>query len=229
MIMDPTPLHVRRVTLAGWINRHKQYGIAYLLAENGVLTGQLTGRVRLTGDERRRRAAKGRRPYYTLCGRDLGSRRVSVTGSPPTTDERFMAEAERRLTHAAYGFLAGHRVLSCERDGQGTEGFRRNVEGTGVRIGPMPGPAAPTANADAERFVRTSRAEYLDRLTLFGERRLRCPLDEFMAHSHGERNHRGLCNELIAPETLPAPPPRSVPRGVGRAVAALPPRGMSMG
>jgi hypothetical protein len=203
MIPNPTPWHVRRVALAGWINRHNQYGIAYLLAENRVLRGQLTGRVRLTGDERRRRAAKGRRPYYTPCGRDLGSRQVSVAGSPPTPDEQFMAVTARRLTDAADGFLAGHRVLSCERDGQGTEGFRRNVEGTGVRIGPMPVSAAPTANADAERFVRTSRAVYLDRLTLFGERRLRRPLDAFVAHSHGEWNHQGLGNELIAPETLP--------------------------
>jgi hypothetical protein len=117
-----------------------------------------------------------------------------------------MAEAARRLTDAADGFLAGHRVLSCERDGQGTEGLRHNVEGAGVRIGPPPIPV-PTANADAGRFVSTSREEYLDRLTLFGERRLRCPLDEFVAHSHGERNHQGLGNELIAPETLPAPGP----------------------
>jgi len=117
-----------------------------------------------------------------------------------------MAETARRLTDAADGFLAGPRVLRCERDGQGTEGLRHNVEGTGVRIGPTPIPA-PTATADGERFVRTSRAEYLDRLTLFGERRLRRPLDEFVAHSHRERNHRELGNELIAPETLPAPGP----------------------
>ena len=58
---------------------------------------------------------------------------------------------------------------------------------------------APNANAYAERFVRSIRAECLDRLILFGERRLLRALDEFVAHYHGERNHQGLGNELIAP------------------------------
>ena len=61
MIADPTPLQVLLVTLAGWINRHQQCVIEYLMAENRVLKGQLTGRVRLTDDERRCLAPKGRR------------------------------------------------------------------------------------------------------------------------------------------------------------------------
>ena len=38
---------------------------------------------------------------------------------------------------------------------------------------------------------------------LFGERRLLHARDEFVAHYHGERNHQGLGNELITPETRP--------------------------
>lgn len=68
---------------------------------------------------------------------------------------------------------------------------------------------APNANAYAERFVRSIRAECLDRLIVyclrgatsaFGERRLRRAVDQFVAHYHGERNHQGLGNELIAPQ-----------------------------
>jgi len=58
----------------------------------------------------------------------------------------------------------------------------------------------PNANAYAERFVRSIRAECLDRLIVFGERRLRHVVDQFVAHYHGERNHQGLGNELIAPQ-----------------------------
>jgi hypothetical protein len=58
---------------------------------------------------------------------------------------------------------------------------------------------APNANAYAERFVRSIREECLDRLILFGERRLLRTLDEFITHYHGERNHQGLGNRLIAP------------------------------
>jgi putative transposase len=38
---------------------------------------------------------------------------------------------------------------------------------------------------------------------LFGERRFLRALDEFVAHYQGERNHQGLGNELIMPETRP--------------------------
>jgi hypothetical protein len=62
MIADLSPLQVLLVTLAGWINRHQQHVIEYLLEENRVLEEQLKGRrLRLTDDQRRRLAAKGRR------------------------------------------------------------------------------------------------------------------------------------------------------------------------
>ena len=48
--------------------------------------------------------------------------------------------------------------------------------------------------------VKLPRATHL---ILFGERRLLRALDEFVAHYHRERNHQGLGNELIAPETRP--------------------------
>lgn len=49
------------VTVAGWINRHQQDVIDYLVEENRVLKGQLRGRrLRLKDDERRRLAVKGK-------------------------------------------------------------------------------------------------------------------------------------------------------------------------
>ena len=110
-----------------------------------------------------------------------------MAGSTPTPDAGFMAQAARGLTDPLDGFLAGHRVLICDRDGKWTEGFRRITHDAGVRIVLTP-VQAPNANAYAERFVRTIRAECLDRLILFGERRLLRAL-EFVAHYHGERNH----------------------------------------
>jgi hypothetical protein len=50
------------VTLAGWVNRHQQQVIEYLVEEHRVLKEQVKGRrLRLTDDPRRRRAANGRR------------------------------------------------------------------------------------------------------------------------------------------------------------------------
>src|SRR5215471_14661352 len=51
-------LHVLIAMVAGWLQRHQQQVITYLLAENRVLKAQLGGRrLRLTNTERRRLAA----------------------------------------------------------------------------------------------------------------------------------------------------------------------------
>jgi hypothetical protein len=41
MTADVYPLQVLLVTLAGWVNRHQQHVIEYLVEENRVLKGQL--------------------------------------------------------------------------------------------------------------------------------------------------------------------------------------------
>jgi putative transposase len=96
----------------------------------------------------------------------------------------------------------GHRVLICDRDRKWTQGFRRLIEDTGIRVVQAP-IQAPNANAYAERLVRSIREECLDRLIVFGERRLRHVVGQFVAHYHAERNHQGLGNELIAPQSTP--------------------------
>ena len=45
-----------------------------------------------------------------------------------------------------------------------------------------------TRNVSWARFVRSA----LDRVIIFGERRLRHALSKFLVHYHGERNHQGL-------------------------------------
>jgi putative transposase len=57
-----SPLRLVLVTLAGWINRHQQQVIEYLVEANRVLKEQLKGRrLALTDGQRRRLAVKGRR------------------------------------------------------------------------------------------------------------------------------------------------------------------------
>ena len=59
MTADLLPLRLLLLTLAGWVNRHQQHVIDYLVEENRVLREQLRGRrVRLTDDQRRRLAAR---------------------------------------------------------------------------------------------------------------------------------------------------------------------------
>ena len=62
MRADWYPLQMLIFTVAGWVNRHQQDMIAYLVEENRVLKEQLHGRrLRLTDDQRRRLAAKAKR------------------------------------------------------------------------------------------------------------------------------------------------------------------------
>ena len=61
MKLIPPVVQFLLLTFAGWVNRKQQEVIDYLLEENRVLREQLGGRrLRLTNDQRRRLAAKGK-------------------------------------------------------------------------------------------------------------------------------------------------------------------------
>ena len=70
MMADLYPLQVLLVTLAGWVNRHQQHVIEYLVEENRVLKGQLEGRrLRLTDDQRLAGSRRGAHSVAGSCGR----------------------------------------------------------------------------------------------------------------------------------------------------------------
>ncbi len=61
MRTDLYPLQMLLFAVSGWVNRHQQDVIAYLVEENRVLKEQLKGRkLRLTDEQRRRLAAKAK-------------------------------------------------------------------------------------------------------------------------------------------------------------------------
>jgi putative transposase len=59
----------------------------------------------------------------------------------------------------------------------------------GIEVVKIP-PRSPQANAYAERWVRTARAEVTDRMLIAGPRHLRAVLDEYAAHYNRHRPHR---------------------------------------
>jgi len=62
---------------------------------------------------------------------------------------------------------------------------------------------APNANAHAERWIRSLRAECLDHLLIANEAHLRRVLAEYVAFYNEARPHQGL--EQRCPVALPAP------------------------
>ena len=62
MPADLHPLRALLLTVSGWMSRHQQHVIEYLVEENRVLKEQLGGKaLRLNDDQRRRLAAKAKR------------------------------------------------------------------------------------------------------------------------------------------------------------------------
>ena len=92
-------LHMFIAMVAGWLQRHQQQAIAYLLAENRVLKAQLGGRrLRLTDTDRRRLAA---------LAHPLGRKRLHELATLATPDtllrwyKRLIAQRFDGSTHRA--------------------------------------------------------------------------------------------------------------------------------
>jgi putative transposase len=68
---------------------------------------------------------------------------------------------------------------------------------------------APTANAVAERFIRTVRAECLDWLLILSRRHLERVLRVYVDHYNTERPHRVLGRVPPLATQPPTPPPQA--------------------
>ena len=88
------------------------------------------------------------------------------------------------------------RFLIRDRAGQFTEAFDAVLPAPGIKVVKIP-PRSPRANAYAERWVRTVRAEVTDRIT--GPRHLRTVLDEYVArYNRHSRTGHGICDRRTA-------------------------------
>jgi putative transposase len=109
-----------------------------------------------------------------------------------------MVQVARNMTDTADGTLLGKRYLILDRDTKYSASFHKLIKGSGTKVIRLP-PRSPNLNAYAERFVRSIKAECLDRMIFVGQGSLRNAVREYGAHYHGERNHQGLENRLLKP------------------------------
>ena len=131
---------------------------------------------------------------YCLFVMEVGSRYLHILGITANPDGPWTVQQIRNLLmdlgHRAVGF----RFLVRDRAGQFTEAFNTVLADAGIETVKIP-PRSPRANAYAERFVLTARAEITDRMLIFGQRHLRTILAQYEAHYNGRRPHRSrqLC------------------------------------
>ncbi len=143
------------------------------------------------GDGLLHRRHRGVQEVYVLFAIEHSSRRAHLLGVTEHPGNGFVTQVARNLV----GDLAdtGHQVkfLIRDRDTKFTVSFDEVFRSEGAEIIKAP-VRAPRANALAERFVRTTRVEYLDWTLVLGRRHLETVLREYFRHYNEQRPHRGL-------------------------------------
>jgi putative transposase len=135
------------------------------------------------------------RRFYVLFFIAHASRRVWLAGCTANPTGVWVTQQARNL---GFDFSDhGVRFLIRDRDSKYSGPFNDVFRSEGIRIVRTP-LRAPKANAIAERFVRTVRAECLDWLLILNRRHLERVLRVYVDHYNRERPHRVL--EQRAPE-----------------------------
>jgi putative transposase len=149
---------------------------------------------------------------YVLFFISLATRRIEYVACSSNPDGRWTAQQARNLL-MQLGDDQPFRLLIHDRDSKFGGGFDEIFRSEGVRVIRTP-VRAPNANAYAERWVRTVRADCLDHLLIFGRRQLERVLRVYVRHYNGHRPHRAL--GLKPPDRALEAPTAAYPLDVGR-------------
>jgi putative transposase len=145
------------------------------------------------------------RRYYVLFFIAHASRRVWLAGCTTHPTAAWVTQQARNL---GLDFAdQGVRLLIRDRDSKYSGSFDEVLGAGGIRIVKTP-VRAPQANAIAERFVRTVRAECLDWLLIVNRRHLDRVLRVYVDHYNIHRPHRAL--KLQSPQPREPPPTATI-------------------
>jgi len=133
---------------------------------------------------------------YVLFFISLATRRIEYTACTSNPDGGWVAQQARNLV-MQLGDDQPFRLLIHDRDRKFSGGFDDVFRSEGIELIRTP-IRAPNANAFAERWVRTVRADCLDRILILGRRHLEHALRVYRRHYNEHRPHRAL--DLLPPD-----------------------------
>jgi putative transposase len=133
---------------------------------------------------------------YVLSFISLATRRIEYIACTPKPDGQWTAQQARNLV-MQLGDQQPFRFLIHDRDTKFSHAFDEVFRSEGIKVIRTP-VQAPNANAYAERWVRTIRADCLDRILILGRRHLEHVLRVYRCHYNEHRPHRAL--HLLPPD-----------------------------
>src|SRR5437879_4613511 len=140
---------------------------------------------------------------YVLFFIELERRLVWLGGVSTHPSGEWVTQEARNLTMALGERAARVKLLVRDRDAKFVASFDAAFAADGVRVVKTP-VRAPQANAYAERWVRSVRAECLDWILIWNRRHLARVLSTYVGHYNRARPHRGIGLEApVAPDKLP--------------------------
>jgi transposase InsO family protein len=128
---------------------------------------------------------------YVLFVIELGTREVHILRVTDHPTAAFVTQVARNFVGDLVDRCRSIKFLIRDRDARFTAGFDEVFASEGIRVIRTP-VRSPKANAYAERWVRTVRAECLDWVLVLGRRHLNGILQEYVRHYNQHRPHRGL-------------------------------------
>ena len=148
---------------------------------------------------------------YVLSVISLATRRIEYVACSSNPDGRCVTQQARNLA-MEFADEQPFRFLIHDRDTKFSRAFDEVFRTEGIKVIRTP-VQAPNANAFAERWVRTVRAECLDRILILGRRHLEHVLRVYRRHYNEHRPHRAL--QLLPPNGRD-PTPLTAPSGFRR-------------